>query len=277
MIKNQVALIVHTCDRYELLYKGFAYFFHKHWTFDSPFKYYFATEELDVNIDGFTNLKSGKGAWTDRLKNLLNQIDEEYVIYFQEDMWLSKAVDKDFMVELSTMAIQKNWMQVKLNSANVFKTAPTSNYIQGFNVAKLINEESKFLMSHQVTLWNKAFLTAQLKPNEHPWRNEKRGTKRLRKLNPEIYHVDYFAETGHPPINQNEAGIQRSEYYSISSNASLNNYTPPYLEVLAKVPELKVYASLLQDHFEKEITHDGLPKPLKKDIFKRMKDWLKQF
>jgi hypothetical protein len=277
MIKNQVALIVHTCDRYELLYKGFEYFFRKYWNMDIPFTYYFATEEISVNIDGFKNIKSGKGEWTDRLRNLLDQIEEEYVIYFQEDMWLSKAVDKDFMVELSALAIQQKWMQVKLNSADVFKTTPGPHYIQNFNVAKLINEESKFLMSHQVTLWNKSFLKAQLKPNEHPWRNERRGTKRLRKLNPEIYHVDYFAETGHPEINQNKVGIRRSEYYSISSNACLNDFTPPYLEALAEAPELTEYASLLQDHYNREITHDGLPKPLKKDVFKRVKDWLKQF
>lgn len=39
------ALLVHSCDRYELLYKGFEYFFSKYWDFDVKCKYYFATEE----------------------------------------------------------------------------------------------------------------------------------------------------------------------------------------------------------------------------------------
>lgn len=275
MIKNHVALIVHSCDRYQLLYRGFEYFFRKHWDFDIPYTYYFATEEIDTELQGFKNIKSGKGEWTDRLRNLLDQIDEEYILYFQEDMWLTKSVSRTFFEELAELTLRNKWQQVKLNSSDVFDTTKTSQFIQGFNVARINNDKSKYLMSHQITLWNKQFLKAQLKPNEHPWRNERRGTARLKKINPVIHHIDYFAENGQGEINQNAAHVLRSEYRSISSNASLNSSAAPFIEELETVPSQISYAAILRNHYDLGLTHDGKERPLKKDVFKRCKDWFK--
>jgi hypothetical protein len=276
MIQNQVALVVHTCDRYALLYPGFAYFFRQNWDPGIAFNLYIATEEIDANLEGFKNIKSGKGEWTDRLLKVLDQIDEEYLLYFQEDMWLNKPVSKTFFDELAVQAVRDNWKQVKLNSSEVFKTEKTGQFIQGFNVAQINNRESKYLMSHQVTLWNKQFLKEQLLPNENPWRNERRGTARLKKLNPVIYHIDYFAENGYPAINENAAGIVRGEYKAVSSNASLNNSAEPFIEELESDANCKEYAGILRQHFSEGLTHDGKEKPLKQDIFKRGKEWLKK-
>lgn len=274
-MKKNIALIVHACDRYELLFKAFDYFFAKNWDFEIPVNYYFATEEKSVDFKNFKNIKSGKGEWSNRLSNLLDQIEEEYVIYFQEDMWLNKPVDKEVFTELFKLVLANKWNLVKLNSSDVFKTTSTDIFIKGFNVAKLNNQESNFLMSHQVSLWNKAFLKQQLKPNEHPWRNERKGTKRLRKLDPEIFHIDYFAENGSLPINKNTAELVRSEYQSISFNATLNHNAAPFLEALKSEPSLATYTEKLIYNYTNQITHDGKPKPLKKDLFKRLKDWIK--
>lgn len=274
-MKNQVALIVHTCDRYQLLYKGFAYFFKKYWDWAIPVNCYIATEEVDANLADFKNIKSGKGAWSDRLRNLLDQIEEDYVLYFQEDMWLNRPVSKAFIEELIKKTIQNKWLQVKLNSSDVFITESTNQYIAGFNVAHINNKSSKYLMSHQVTLWNKQFLKEQLLPNEDPWRNERRGTARLKRLNPTIHHIDYFAENGHLAINNNAQGIIRSEYRTVSSNASLNAYAPPFIEMLEAEPDLQAYAAELRNHHTHNLTHDGKEKPLKKDVFKKIKEWFK--
>jgi hypothetical protein len=274
MASQKVALIVHSCDRYELLFKGFEYFFRRNWDFEIPVRYYFATEEVTVDMPGFENIKSGKGEWSDRLRLLLEQIEEEFILYFQEDMWLNKPVDKEFINALICKATSNNWKQVKLNSSEVFKTIPSGLSINGFEVAKLDNLHSGFLMSHQVTLWNKRFLMDQLKPKEHPWRNERKGTKRLRKLDVPIYHLDYFAENGQPPINKNSDQIKRSEYQSISMNACIHANALPFIEILEQDLAFADYGRKLRYNHENQITHDGKARPLKKDIFKRMKDWL---
>lgn len=131
-------------------------------------------------------------------------------------------------------------------------------------------------MSHQVTLWNKKFLIEQLYKDEHPWRNERRGTKRLKKLDPEIFHADYFAENGKPEINTNNHLVKRSEYQTISVNGKLNNNIVPFISVLnLGTQEEKHYAEKLLFHYENQITHDGKPKPRKEDIFKKIKNWIK--
>lgn len=273
---NKVALLVHSCDRYEFLFKGFEYFFAKHWPVGIPCNYYFATEEKQVNVNGFINILSGKGEWTNRLVTLLQGIKEEYILYFQEDMWLTKNVNPAFLAQLFALAQSNNWQQVKLHSSEVYKTNPTEFSIEGFTVAKLDNAASEYLMSHQVTLWNKNFLLQQLPKNEHPWRNERKGSKRLKQLNPAIYQVDYFAENGKPSINNNNNPVGRSEYQTISVNGMLNNNIQPFIEVLMQGEEsARAYAAELQHHLDNSLTHDGKPKPRKEDIFKRVKNWVR--
>jgi hypothetical protein len=276
MYKNKVSLLVHSCDRYEFLYKGFEFFFSQHWDFDIPCKYYFATEEKRLSISGFQNIQSGKGQWSDRLVVLLKKIPEDYVLYFQEDMWLNKDVNHAFFKQLFQLAIQYDWMQVKLHSSEVYKTKATQLFVEGFNIAKLDNEASQYLMSHQVTLWNKNFLIQQLYKSEHPWRNERRGTKRLKKLDPEIFHADYFAADGKAEINTNNHPLKRSEYRTISINGTLNSEVLPFICALKKGnKDEKEYADKLLFHYENNMTHDGKPKPRKEDVFKKIKNWIR--
>jgi hypothetical protein len=275
--KNNVALLVHACDRYEFLYKGFDYAFSQNWDFTIPCNYYFATEVKNTAVNGFTNIKSGEGEWADRLITLLTNLEEEYVLYFQEDMWLSKPVNAKFFTALFEQAKKNNWQQVKLHSSSVYKTKETANFIEGFNIAELDNEASQFLMSHQVTLWRKDFLLAQLYKNEHPWRNERKGTQRLKKLNPLILHADCFAENGASEINNNKNPSERSEYFAVSFNSTLNWNVVRFIELLKSGGQSqKDYAAELQNHYDHDLTHDGKEKPKKVDVFKKFKTFIKK-
>ncbi|MCW3109451.1 MAG: hypothetical protein JWQ09_3957, partial [Segetibacter sp.] len=258
------------------LYQGFESFFLRHWDFSIPCSYYFATEEKKVEIKGFQNIQSGKGQWTDRLVVLLNMIPEDYVLYFQEDMWLNKDVNEAFFKQLFERTIKNEWKQVKLHSSEVYKTIPTDIFIEGFNIAKVDIDASDYLMSHQVTLWNKKFLLQQLPKSEHPWRNERKGTKRLKAINPAIFHADYFAENGKGEINNNNHPVRRSEYRTISVNGTLNSDVLPFISVLQQGSEdEKQYAEKLIFHYENGLTHDGKPKPRKEDVFKKIKNWIR--
>ena len=270
--KPTVALLVHSCDRYRFLYHGFEYFFNKYWPKEINCKYYFATEKINVEIKGFENIRSGQGEWSDRLRTLLQKIEEPYILYFQEDMWLSKPVDARFFEQLFFLCQQQQWQQVKLHSSEVYKTIPTDLFISGLKISKLDNEASDFLMSHQVTLWYRQFLLHQMAKSEHPWRNERRATKRLRKINPDIYHIDYFAENGKDAINPNRPDSNRSEYFTVSINSTLNSFTLPYIAALkAGSTADNDYADQLENHYQNGLTHDGLPRPRKEDIFQKIK------
>lgn len=276
-VSPDIAVLVHSCDRYELLYRGFAFFFNRYWDRPARCRYYFATEEKAVSIPGFENIRSGKGAWADRLAALLQNIPETYVLYFQEDMWLNKPTDAAFFNALFERAEGEHWQQVKLHSSEVYKTIATGTVIEGFAVAQLDNQLSDFLMSHQVTLWNKHFLLAQLHRNEHPWRNERKGTARLKKLDPQILQIDYFAENGKPPINDNEGGARRSEYQTVSMNSSLSGNVLPFIdELLHGDSQDRAYAMQLQHNYNNHLTHDGKEPARKVDVFKQAKTWIKK-
>lgn len=275
-MSDQFALIVHACDRYELLFKGHEYFFKKFWDSQVPVNCYFATEEKKVSIEGFTNIHSGKGEWSDRLRTLLEKIPEQYVLYMQEDMWLNKPVSANFFQELFVQMQKNQWPLVKLHSSHVYQTISLEQNIQGHLVTKLDNDKSQFLMSHQISLWDKNFFINQLQKSEHPWRNERRGTKRLKKLNPQIIHIDYFSENGQPPINHNLSEAVMSGYATVSLNATLNHESRPMIDFMLNDSSIRDYAELCDERQKNQITHDGRPKPQKKDIFKRTKDYLKE-
>lgn len=277
MPETTVAIVIHACDRYELLYKGFSFFFDRHWPKDTRiFGYYFLTEEKTYDHPPFTNIKTGKGEWSDRLKRGLEQIQESYILYLQEDMWLTADVPADTLNKIIDFALDKKPLLFKLNSSEVFKTKPTDTVFNGLRVSVLDNKQSEYLMSHQASIWNKNFLMQQLAPGEHPWRNERKGTKRLRKLNPEIYHIDLLSENKKPAINDNVPGAALGGYMTVSVNASLNEFTPPFIRQLKESgePEFANYAAKLEYNYTHQLTHDGKEKPRKEGIIKKL---LKKF
>jgi hypothetical protein len=268
-MKN-VAVLVFACDRYELLYKGFDFFFKKNWDHSFPITKYFTTESKNIDLVGYTHLKSGYGEWTNRLKLILDQIEEDYIIFLQEDVWFNKKISPG-VLELILINMVKNELKlVKLNSSEVYTTEELDVHFKGYALARVIKESSDFLMSHQISIWNKNFFYAQLKDNEHPWRNERRGTKRLRKSNDDIYQIDLLSENGKPPINKNSSDIIQGEYHTISVNACIQSNTKIFIPELEK--DLPEYADKIRYNMENNITHDGKPKPRKEDIFKKIKN-----
>jgi hypothetical protein len=267
----KAALVVHACDRYQLLFRGFEYFFKQHWPDLESIHLYFLTEEIDHPSERFTNLKTGKAEWSVRLRVGLQQLSEPLVIYMQEDMWLIRPVDKNVLGEVVNFASAENLRLLKLNSSNVYRTRPTGKVISGLAVSQLGND-AKYLMSHQPSVWNREFLLTQLTRSESPWRHESMGTKRLRKLNLPIYQIDLLAENGHPSVNDNPSDGCRGEYRTISFNGILNGHVGPFLKELMKSadPEIIAYAQRLQHNFINQLTHDGLPRPKKPRFWKRV-------
>jgi len=273
--KKSVAVVVHSCDRYRLLYEGFEYFFSKYWPLLPEIcNYYFLTEELDYTSALFINIKTGKGEWSNRLKNGLEQIPEPYVIYLQEDMWFKKAVDADSLEGIIIETLKNKLQLVKLSSSEVYKTHPGDKLIHGYVLAPLNNAESDFLMSHQASLWNKAFLLQQLLFNEHPWRNERKGTKRLRKLNPLIYQIDLLSENNKAPNNLNLNHPDPGGYMTVSVNAVFNEQILHFLDEFKQdnAAYYTEYRKTLLHNYTHQLTHDGKKKPRKVSSLKK---WMK--
>jgi hypothetical protein len=168
-----LSVLVHTFNGYQHLWRG---------CFDawrgipetSAVSFYFGTDlPCDYgNISPFMPLYSGPGEWSDRLARLLKDIPSEYVLYAQEDHYPT-----------GLPPIFSDLMRImKKNDLFRLQISPVVPFYKLFSDGDLLffDEKSKYLVSHQPSIWKKSFLLECLKPGETPWVNEYEGTKRLK-------------------------------------------------------------------------------------------------
>lgn len=183
------SVLVHTFNQYERYWDGFLKGFHEN--FDAYLPCHFGTDvmfHMKREFGRFKVIYSGEGEWSDRLINLLNQIDTEYIFYIQEDMWPSaNPPNLDMLLNF-----------IKKNDIYRLQISPVVQFysLYGSELPLFFHYKSKYLVSHQPSIWKKSFLLECLKPNENPWQNEYEGTKRLNipEINGKIaiYPHDWF-------------------------------------------------------------------------------------
>lgn len=180
-----LSALIHTFDKYSWLWPGLFESYKENWNQDV--KLYLGTDiapSVPVSSQ-FTTLLSGDGEWSDRLTKLLVQIPTEYVFYAQEDHWLFKNPPN--LIELVDFMYKNDVLRLQISPVNHFYTLEKGQNIRFFT------HNSKYLVSHQPSIWKKDFFLLCLKSGETPWQNEYEGTKRLNKvkLNREIAILDY--------------------------------------------------------------------------------------
>lgn len=169
-----LSLLVHTFNKYERYWDGFLKGYAEN--FNQFLPSYFGSDtncHASHDFGNFKLLYSGEGEWSDRLTNLLHQIPTEYVWYQQEDMWPSSPPPN--LHELMTAVIQNDILRLQISPIVQFYS------LFGDKIPLFFHYKSKYLVSHQPSIWKKDFLLSCLQPNENPWKNEYEGTKRINK------------------------------------------------------------------------------------------------
>jgi len=173
-----LSLLVHTFNKYQFLWPGSLEAWKLVYTETCPF--YWGTDDPGHEKHDFGKFKvlySGKNEWSDRLLNLLRQIPTNYVLYAQEDHWPT-AKPPDFR-ELMRIMTQKGLKRLQIS--------PVVQYysLVGAGNPLFFHQNSKYLVSHQPSIWDRKFFISCLERNQTPWVNEYEATKTLSKL-PEI-------------------------------------------------------------------------------------------
>lgn len=175
---DKLSLLIHTFNGYRHLWGGC---FNNWDIIHEPIHRYFGTDlpidELEPTLAGFKTIYSGEGEWSDRLTKLLVQIPTDYVLYCQEDHWPVKNPPN--LSEMMQIVSENDLFRLQLSTINHFYT------LTGDKIPLFFHQTSKYLVSHQPSIWKKSFLLECLKPNENPWNNEYFGTLRLNN-NPKI-------------------------------------------------------------------------------------------
>jgi len=159
-----LSIVVHSFDGYKRYWPGWHHFFHKHCP--KPFcPIYFCTEVESVeqpHDSMYHHIATGKGEWGARLITALRQISTPYVLYMQEDMWLTSP--------LSTAYMQSAMNQMETRQLNHLKLQKDCQHQVG--LSDQYNNPAWYIMSHQPGLWKVDFLLSTLMDQQSPFAHE---------------------------------------------------------------------------------------------------------
>jgi len=187
---DNVTILVNSCDKYESVWEPFFRLLSKQWPECKNYKIILNSETKTFNCD-FLNVRticSGtKFTWSERLKNVLKQIDTDYILYFLEDFFLREKVNNDTLLE-AVEYIKKHsdvgYIGLKYNPKHDFKDISKVDFSAHFLDKDNIITTNR--VNHQTALWRKDWLFALLKNHETPWEFELYGSVRSRRYSEKV-------------------------------------------------------------------------------------------
>ncbi len=176
--KSSVALVVSSCDAFFDAWRPFAAFLQKFWG-DCPFEIFLLTNEVNVRSNRIRPLRLGQDrGWASNLITALEQIEHPYLLYLQEDYFLTAPVDQ--------AQLAQDFSSVMESGADSLCFRARSEPDAGFQPLNdrfgLVPLESDGRTRCQVTLWKKSALQSLLRPGETAWDFEARGSARTQEM-----------------------------------------------------------------------------------------------
>lgn len=113
--------------------------------------------------------------WAANLKNAIGRIESEYILYLQEDYWLSRPVDTARLVGWLELMHRRNWQYLRLNPC-----PPPERLLSDCPDVGECVVDSKYRVSLQAAFWNRHFLDDLLYVGEDGWDFESRSMDRLK-------------------------------------------------------------------------------------------------
>lgn len=192
MKEKNVTILVNSCDKYEDAWEPFFKLLKVQWP-DCPYEMVLSTETKNYSCDCF-NVKtinsSPELSWSFRLKNVLNQIDTEYVLFFLEDFFLLEKVRTDIFER--ALSLIENKPEIGLITFN--KRRWGSSFPEETDYERCFVELKKNVKNRTnvlVGLWRKEYFLKLIFENENPWEYEKNSNIRSRYAGYKIYTQNY--------------------------------------------------------------------------------------
>src|SRR3954464_11819409 len=175
---SSVAIVVSSCDAFFDAWRPFAFFFRKHWV-HCPFPVFLIVNELRIRSQFVRPIAVGPDrGWATNMDAALKSITQPYILYFQDDYFLTGPIRDEQLAGDFAYAFEQN--------AASFCFYARSQTEPGFQP---LNERFGVVPAHsdgrtrlQVTLWKKEVLQTILRPGESAWNMEARASERTRDL-----------------------------------------------------------------------------------------------
>ena len=212
---SKVGVLVNTCDRFEDCWE---LYFHqwKKYSNGLDWPLYLNTEWKDYQfpegIKGYALAvckarpdyagwsKEGIPTWSWCVEHALNLMPEDFVLYMQDDYFLTRELDTKVLNEVVSIMEKESdidCVYLNKNANGIHKEAVYSNW-------KRVSRKDSYFVSCQAAIWRKSALLQLLRTHESAWQFERWGTRRARALR---YHLYMAAEANYSPVEYFCTGI----------------------------------------------------------------------
>ncbi len=176
--KGSIAIVVSSCDAFFDAWRPFSSFLQKFWA-DCPLDTFLVTNELKVRSSRLRALPVGEDrGWSSNFLRVLEQIEHPYLLYVQEDYFLTASVNSRQMARDFAEVIDSgdDALCFRARGKNDPGFQPLND---SFGVVPL-NSDGRTRC--QVTLWKRSALQSILRPAETAWNFEARGSARTQTM-----------------------------------------------------------------------------------------------
>lgn len=193
--KNEIALLVVTCDAYRDLWKPYFECLFKYWP-DCPYPIYLGSNLLNYDDPRVNPITIGADTdYSSNLLAMLEKIDSQWIILWIEDFLLSAPVDTARIAKLISDAQEQDAGYVKLIAS--FPYAYTNN--KNDQIA-MVPKGIRYRVNIGVTLFKKDVLIKLLRCGESAWEIEYNGAARSNRLNEKFFCLNSNFKSN-PPIS----------------------------------------------------------------------------
>jgi len=182
------SILINTTDSFEDCWFPFFTLFKKYWP-EYTGNIYLNTETKTYTHEGLNiisiqnnkNTPNQRITWSECLIRALNVIDDDIILYMQEDYFLKDFVKND-IVEKFVQLMHDNY---KIDCIHLTDAGGHLGLQSTFHhkLHHLISPQ-RYLTNCQAALWKKSTLLSLIRPYENAWQFEEFGSKRAAKLKP---------------------------------------------------------------------------------------------
>lgn len=181
-IINRYTVYVTTCNSHIHLIRPFQFLFNTFWSSKQKvvvIGYKSPDFKLEPNFT-FISLgeqKGGSKQWAHDVRTFFESLDDKYVIYMLEDMFLQRKVDLYLMDKVLKQTVTDPKLGRVGFTSGISKRKHT--IVKTYSNYDLItlDQDAKYRIAVQTSLWNKAFLIRYMHDGYSPWDFEIKGSK----------------------------------------------------------------------------------------------------
>jgi hypothetical protein len=169
------AILITSCDVFEDCWTPYAHGLHKYWP-DCPFPVHLITNEkrFDDPVISSLQIRPDRG-WAKNLRQALDSLDAEILLYTHEDFWLASPVDTAEILEFVEHIADGHADYIRLYPT----PAPDRPFPPDLRLG-VLSDKASYRTALQAALWRKSVLQDLLRDEESCWQFELDGTPRSR-------------------------------------------------------------------------------------------------